>query len=372
MADKTEIAWCDSTFNPWIGCAKVGPGCDNCYAEADFDHRKHRVKWGAGQERSRTSAANWKKPLQWNRKSFYECTACGWRGEEKIVCSFPTCQHCHSRAVKPARRRVFCASLADVFDNEVPVEWRRNLFELIKNTPNLDWLLLTKRIGNAARMIEEAISELDIGYDPDYALWPWPNVWLGATVVNQEEADRDIPKLLATPAAVRWISAEPLLRNIDLTHISQSEDDGDDIGGWKHCDAIASWGNALTGEWFSAERRGYTLSGHERSFTTAKVDWVIVGGESGQNSRPMHPDWVRSLRDQCADAGVPFLFKQWGEYLPAEDGEPPSYFRDAFGRVPEIWPKDMPGVHTLFRVGKKRAGRMLDGHLHNDYPGGAS
>ena len=339
MADKTEIAWCDSTFNPWIGCAKVGPGCDNCYAEADFDHRKHRVKWGAGQERSRTSAANWKKPLQWNRADFRECGDCGWRGEIDTLVddSCPSCGR-HQR-LEPARRRVFCASLADVFDNEVPVEWRRNLFELIKNTSNLDWLLLTKRIGNAARMIEEAISELDIGYDPDYAMWPWPNVWLGATVVNQEEADRDIPKLLATPAALRWVSAEPLLGPVAIREYLE-------------------WRNTVAGT--------NTVT-NERS-----LSWVIVGGESGPNARPMHPGWARSLRDQCAAAGVPFLFKQWGEYLPAEEGEPPRYFRDAFGRVPEIWPKDMPGVHTLFRVGKKRAGRMLDGLLHNDYPGGAS
>ncbi|WP_143292922.1 DUF5131 family protein, partial [Burkholderia pseudomallei] len=176
MSENSKIEWCDHTFNPWEGCQKVGPGCDHCYAEA----RNARfsggtaVNWGPGAPQRRTSPANWRKPMKWNRDgAFY--------------------------AIHGHRQRVFCASLADVFDNTVDPAWRADLFRLIADTPNLDWLLLTKRIGNVAAMLRE------IGIDrlPD-------NVWIGATIVNQEEADRDIPKLLAVPARVRFLSMEPL------------------------------------------------------------------------------------------------------------------------------------------------------------------
>src|SRR5262245_17039849 len=152
MGEKTGIAWCDSTFNPWIGCTKVGPGCDHCYAETlDKRHRwGGKTHWGPGVSRHRT--ANWTAPRRWNEKA----------------------------AERGKPWRVFCASLADVFDNEVPDQWRDDLFDLIDDTRALTWLLLTKRIGNADRMLP--------AYIP-------PNLWIGATVVNQEEADRDIPKL---------------------------------------------------------------------------------------------------------------------------------------------------------------------------------
>ena len=175
MGAKTGIAWCDSTFNAWVGCTKVSPGCDHCYAEAlDARHRwGGAVHWGAGVPRYRTSASNWAKPLAWNRKA----------------------------AASGKRWLVFTNSLADVFDNEVPGEWRADLFALIRQTQNLTWLLLTKRIGIAWK------------YLPGVVL---PNIWLGASVVNQEEADRDIPKLLATPAAKRFVSYEPSLEAVDF------------------------------------------------------------------------------------------------------------------------------------------------------------
>lgn len=297
MADRTEIAWCDSTFNPWIGCTKVGPGCDHCYAEADFDFRKHRVKWGSGNSRSRTSEANWKKPLQWNRQPFVECMACGWRGElreAEIVKNPPgfhppvdsasLCKLCRQPMLKSSRRRVFCASLADVFDNEVPRQWRYDLLWLISNTPNLNWLVLTKRIGNAHRMLSDECSRMGLPWDPKR----WPHVWIGATICNQEEADRDIPKLLAIRATVRWISVEPLLGKVEL-------DSSDAIG--LHA--------------FGCGHRGCECG--DRG-----IDWVVAGGESGAKARPMHPGWVRSLRDQCAAAGVPFFMKQ----LSGERGKP--------------------------------------------------
>ena len=164
MAENTKIEWADHTFSPWTGCTKVSPACDHCYAEG-WAKRSGHVKWGSGQPRRRTSDANWRMPLKWNREA-------------------------ERTGVRP---RVFCASLADVFDNEVDPAWRADLFKLIADTPNLDWLLLTKRIGNAQRMIGEALTIMSEAGKP-MNRWPWPNVWLSATVVNQEEADRDIPK----------------------------------------------------------------------------------------------------------------------------------------------------------------------------------
>lgn len=154
MAEATKIEWADSTFNPWIGCTKVSPACDHCYAENLMDTRLKRVQWGAGKPRKLTSQANWNKPLQWNKDPFYQCTGCGFRGDKtsaaaRFDSSKPYfCVRCGGE-YKMDRRRVFCASLADVFDNEVPDEWRHNLWRLIHQTPNLDWLLLTKRIGIA-------------------------------------------------------------------------------------------------------------------------------------------------------------------------------------------------------------------------------
>jgi protein gp37 len=226
MAEKTGISWTDSTFNPWIGCTKVGPGCDNCYAEALMDKRWHKVQWGSGQQRQRTSAANWRQPLLWEKE--HEAFAL-----------------MHGR-----RRRVFCASLADVFDNEAPPQWRGELWALVKATPHLDWLILTKRIGNVQ------------GMAPAEGLPP--NVWLGATMVNQTEWDRDVRKLLAVPASVRFVSVEPMV-------------------------------GPITG--------GAQLSG---------LDWVIVGGESGHGARPIQRAWIDSLRRECEWDGVAFFFKQWG------------------------------------------------------------
>lgn len=226
MAEQTEISWADATFNPWVGCTKVSPACDFCYAERDNERRKWVSGWGPGVPRRRTKT--WGNPLTWNRKA--ETTG--------------------------LRPRVFCASLADVFDNEVPDEWRADLWALVKATPNLRWILLTKRIGNAAKMLP--------------ADWPYPNAGLMATLANQEEWDRDWPKLARTPATWHGVSAEPLLGPIDIG--------------------------------------------------TAKPDWLIVGGESGPQHRHTSPDWVRSLRDQCAANGVAFHFKQWGGVRPKSNG----------------------------------------------------
>ncbi len=319
MGENTKIEWADHTWNPWVGCTKVSPGCDHCYAEtwAKRAGKAAGVTWGG--ERRRTSPSNWRKPLQWNEESKARVETFG-----------------------AARRRVFCSSLADVFDNQVPPEWREDLFELIRKTPHLDWLLLTKRIGNAPEMIKAAIANFDIGYSPDFAAWPWPNVWIGATVVNQAEADRDIPKLLQLPARVRFVSIEPMLGPIDLTDVVTRYDGGTE----DHFSAL-----------FDPD--------DDEADTLPYLDWVICGGESGHGARPMHPDWARSLRDQCAAAGVPFLFKQWGEFTtPRVAGAPVSRLV-GHERIPGHAFDD--GL-LVVRIGKKAAGRQLDGRTHDEFP----
>ncbi|WP_454752199.1 phage Gp37/Gp68 family protein [Cupriavidus necator] len=313
MSENSKIEWTDHTFNPWEGCQKVGPGCDHCYAET----RNARfaggtaINWGPGSPRRRTSAANWRKPLAWNAQ------------HEKFLAE-------HGR-----RQRVFCSSLADVFDNAVAPEWREDLLELIFSTPNLDWLLLTKRVGNVLGMVPA-----------DWLAGAWPaHVWLGATIVNQAEADRDIPKLLEVPAPVRFLSMEPLLGPVALDRLPLGPLAALYSGG--RIDALRGgvWGERPDGERLRITHTPFGL------------DWVIVGGESGPGARPMHPDWARGVRDQCAEAFVPFLFKQWGEWLGArQDG---SHSHDPI----ELNASDVP-----VRVGKKAAGRLLDGVQHDGFP----
>lgn len=276
MAQDTKIEWADHTFNPWVGCTKVSPACDHCYAEAWAKRggKAAGVVWGG--ERRRTSKSTWAAPLKWNAQAQAE----------------------------GRRYRVFCASLADVFDNQVPTEWRDDLFSLIEATPHLDWLLLTKRIGNVGNM-------LPVPFDFERL---YPNVWIGATICNQAEADRDIPKLLEVPARVRFLSVEPLLGPVDL---------------------LFHFFSVPTGE---TRTRGGLRQMKLRKPDDGGVHWVIVGGESGPGARPMHADWVRGLRDQCRRANVPFLFKQWGEWWQGA------------------------------RLGKAVAGRMLDGVDHNEFP----
>lgn len=345
MTANSKIEWTDHTFNPWEGCQKVGPGCDHCYAE----NRNSRfnggqaVNWGPGAPRRRTSTSNWNKPLAWNRNAgvFYA-------------------QH-------RRRQRVFCASLADVFDNQVADEWRRDLAALILQTTNLDWLLLTKRIGNAAIMLADIFP----------AGMP-EHVWLGATVVNQEEANRDIPKLLATPASVRFLSIEPLLGQLDLSaHIAPRPLPWL-TAGTPLCNELPSnVGCARNGPHYSGEF-GCRWSKIDSGGSLPTLDWVIVGGESGSGARPMHPDWVRSLRDQCSVAGVPMVFKQWGDWAPGEIAGPnhgrvqvatwfgSKWLIESVGNPqPDDQIDDEP---DLFRVGKKAAGRLLDGVQHDGYP----
>ncbi len=253
MAENSGIEWTHHTFNPWIGCTKVSPACDNCYAE-DWDKRYNGGKhWGPRAPRRLTK--DWQTPIKWNKKA----------------------------AELGIRYRVFCASLADVFDNAVPEDWRRALWYLIKQTPNLDWLLLTKRPQNILKMLP---ADWGAGY---------PNVWLGTTVENQEEANRRIPHLLRSPAKIRFLSCEPLLGPIDLNTDNLWFLDGE-------CDHF------IDPETNVCECSSCLSGGKTQD---VGIDWVIAGGESGPLYRSANPDWFRSLRDQCLEAGVPFLFKQW-------------------------------------------------------------
>lgn len=261
MGENSKIAWTDHTFNPWIGCARVSAECKNCYAET-MDARYQfggRINWGKTAPRHRTGEANWRKPLAWNRAA----EAAG------------------------VRRRVFCASLADVFEDRRDLDpMRDDLWELIRQTPNLDWLLLTKRpemiphlglMGVGRCQCEDSDSSFDPGIvkssngDHWHARCQWPdNVWLGTSVGHPDTVHR-IDTIRPLWASVRFLSCEPLL---------------DDLGPLD-----------LTG-----------------------IDWVICGGESGPNARPIDPEWVRDLRDQCQSAGVPFFFKQWGGNTPDAGG----------------------------------------------------
>lgn len=285
MSEQTAISWCDSTFNPWIGCTKVSPACDHCYAERLMDSRLHRVQWGAGQPRVRTSAANWRQPLLWNREA-------------------EAFELAHGR-----RRRVFCASLADVFDNEVPAAWRRDLFDLIELTPNVDWLLLTKRIGNVADMVRLAKSH-------DWMAGR-ANVWLGATICNQAEADRDIPKLLATPAAVRFLSIEPMLGDVRL-------------GSWLQRSPSAA---------FAAGRITAEMPAWTRIGSTA-IDWVICGGESGPQARPIVLGHAKEIVRQCKAAGVAVHVKQLGARPVNREGVPHP-ISDRSGAILSEWPEEL-------------------------------
>lgn len=294
MGKDTNIEWADHTFNPWIGCAKVSPGCKNCYAEILMDTRYGRVEWGVNGTRVKTSPNYWKKPLAWAK----EARRAG------------------------VKRRVFCASLADVFEDRPElVAWRFELFSLILQTPELDWLILTKRPENYEKVMADlynyTLKELGaptaFRYSQLYE--KLENVWYGVSVENQEQAEKRIPALLKMPAKRHFLSCEPLLEKVDL---------------------------------FSANH----------GLLENTVDWVIVGGESGKNARPMHPHWVMSMRDQCEFYGVKFFFKQWGEWVPEHQ------VKDWYKYDVHEWNTAIASV----RVGKKKAGRLLDGRTWDLMP----
>jgi protein gp37 len=392
VAKNSSIEWTHHTFNPWRGCKKVSAGCANCYADTQAKrNRKTLAMWGSeeqGGTRVVAAEAMWQEPVKWNRQAKAEMDA--WLAEHKGAPYEPP--------RPPSRPRIFCASFADVFEDwQGPMvnsdghpivkcyscmkggfssvgapsrckcggrlehasmhDVRARLFQLIDATPNLDWLLLTKRPENIARMMPKrkgcerchgsgkrvaGIYLMTCEHCGDASNLIRPNVWLGTSVENQQTADERIPHLLRVPAAVRFLSMEPLLGPVDLTNLPQPSGDViDGLSGWTE----------------------FKVNGGAR---VRGVNWVIVGGESGPNARPMHPNWARSIRDQCQAAGVPFFFKQWGEYSPTDLSDPKIGCPDLKVNDPRLQ------VVPMRRVGKKSAGRTLDGQIWDQFPKGAA
>lgn len=302
MGSQTGIAWTDHTFNPWRGCTKVSPGCANCYAEK-MSHRNPAVlgEWGPAGRRVMAAPSYWRLPVQWDAAAKRD----------------------------GVRRRVFCASLADVFEARPELDApRRSLVAAIAATPNLDWLLLTKRPENITRLMPEA---------------GLTNVWLGVSVEDQATADARIPILLDTPAAIRFVSYEPTLGPVSFRWLpAWTRHDGSRTA--LRSDAVGEWRSGRTDE----------LDG------LRALDWIIFGGESGAKARPCDVAWARSVRDQCEAAGIAFFMKQRGSLwydsdrneglrgscavsgLALADGA--FRFvrqRDAAGADPAEWPEDL-------------------------------
>jgi protein gp37 len=347
MGANSKIEWTDHTWNPWWGCSKVSAGCEHCYAERHAK-RLGKAQWGPTTKRVETSDAYWEQPLEWD-------AAAEEAGE---------------------RHRVFCGSMCDIFEDRPELSGlREGVFDTIDATPHLDWLLLTKRPENIARLMPPLVTQ----YVPEagemsYREGVRPNIWLGVSVEDQSAADQRIPLLLQCPAEVRFLSIEPLLGPITVPlYVSTCPHCGKPtkgrvIGGRSTREEPFAW---------YCERR---TCGDQ--YPLPSIDWVIVGGESGPHARPMHPAWVRSIRDQCQEAGVPFFFKQWGEFVPGSRlGHPEAAVlsngrycfpdtlearqqldRELCGRWNQFDPQAMA------RVGKREAGRWLDGRTWDEIP----
>lgn len=286
MGTNSKIEWTHHTFNPWWGCVRVSPACKHCYAETWAKRLGQLDLWGKDGPRRFFSDAHWKEPLKWNK----EAAAAG------------------------ERRRVFCASMADVFEDRRDLDSsRERLWALIEATPHLDWLLLTKRIQHVKKLAP---------WRPGTA---WPNnIWLGTTAENQRWLEKRVDGLLVHNAAIRFLSAEPLLGHLDVS------------------------------PWLS----------RPHSQGPNGINWIIAGGESGVKARLMNPAWAEDLRDQCEAAGVPFHFKQWGHWAPEElisEGiSARSQAIEVVGRMGERI--------RMISVGKKKGGRELDGAYWDGIP----
>lgn len=308
---ETSIEWADYTFNPWSGCVKVSAGCTNCYAAALPPLMRRNARWGATEPRIVAGDDYWKQPLSWDRKARKD----------------------------GVRRRVFCASTADVFEERQDLDpWRERLWKLIDDTPQLDWLLLTKRPHNAHRWSTNH---------------QWPtNAWIGTSVENQEAASTRIPYLLDVPARIRFLSCEPLVGPLTL------ED-------WlaPRADCACAGGGA------SDLAKICPKCGHRTGTYKPKIHWVIVGGESGPKARPIHPFWPVKLREECRNAGIPFFFKQWGKWRPPQIGEHFSYEHGKDQDIPTFLVEPTDGrlyterIHgsqsPMMRVGRQKAGNIL-------------
>lgn len=328
MSLNSAIEWTHHTWNPWWGCTKISPGCANCYAARDARRYGFNI-WGSAAERRFFRPKHWHQPIQWNK------------------------------AAREAgqRHRVF-PSMCDPFEDRDDLVGPLGLFlHVIRSTPNLDWLLVTKRPENIGVRLSLALNDLMRSPNPDHhktgswvddwidARIPPRNVWLLASVESQDFLPR-ADELLKIPAVVHGLSIEPMLGPIELDLWSPEAWNGPGI------------------------RRG--------------LDWIICGGESGPGARPMHPGWARSLRDQCAESGVPFFFKQWGEWLPYEQSTTPSFWDGQDGSyadghlfpenlidgdpVKGWWSPDPADTIVYRKAGKAAAGSLLDGKEHKEFP----
>jgi protein gp37 len=362
MADHSAIEWTDATWNPIRGCTRVSAGCEHCYAEK--------------------VAARFSGPgLPY--EGLIHPTTRGWNGTVKLV---PDVLDQPLRWKKP--RRIFVNSMSDLFHESVPDNYIAAVFGMMAATPQHTYQLLTKRPGrmhlwfstwmsrDPSAIMHECVKGTMGYHHPrrpaiNSMPWPLPNVWLGVSVENQATADERISLLLKCPSRVRWLSCEPLLGSVRL-HSALSV-----------CPQLRT--NAKTGNLFDAGY-GRIIPGKfeygQFNSTGPFIDWVVAGGESGPDARPMHPDWARSLRDQCAAAGVPFFFKQWGEFDLSydRDRDDPDYRHcNQHDRLPGRWINLAGGhgfhgerVHHAHKVGKRAAGRLLDGIEHNAYPENAN
>lgn len=324
MSDNTAIEWADTTWNPVTGCDRISPGCDHCYAltmakrlkamgqpkyQNDGDPRTSGPGFGVTTHPGElTAPTSWRTP-----------------------------------------RKVFVNSMSDLFHARVPISFVRDVFDVIQDTPQHTYQVLTKRAHRLARLADQL---------------PWPgNLWMGVTVESADQLGR-VRDLCAVPAAVRFLSCEPLLSAIDISPWLRPAPGCGFVDAEDACcthpanpspDCNSSVRCPVTDRW-----RG--------------IDWVIAGGESGPGARPMHPDWARSLRDQCTGSGVPFFFKQWGNWAPISGSLP---YRTQWGylRADGSWgcpPPSQPPGTNIARVGKKAAGRELDGRTWDEFPAAAA
>ena len=390
MADGSHIEWTDATWNPVTGCSVVSPGCTNCYAMKLAGTRLAHHPSRAGLTRDSNAGPVWtgevrlneewlKQPLKWS---------------------------------KP--RRIFVCAHGDLFHESVPDEWIDRVFAVMALAPQHTFQVLTKR---SARMRDylctragdwrtvwpdanptgslpisrhdQRLAMGERGAHVRPVVYPLHNVWLGVSVEDQRRADERIPDLLATPAAVRWISAEPLLGPINLERIGTLEtvrkalpsivtqemrgrpSSGNGSISGVQIEATGSRNSSITFFQTPDHMGGFTANS-PRAYP--RLDWVVAGGESGPGARPMHPDWARNLRDQCKEAGVPFLFKQWGDWVSELQSPPdavlPGISRRAWAEQDEDGQFSNGDQTSVYRLGKKAAGRLLDGVLHDGYPKG--
>lgn len=357
MSDGTKIEWTDATWNPVTGCTKISEGCTHCYIARTppFRMAGRRFEHPEGPDRIGATTGVQLHPERLG-------VPVAWR--------------------KP--RRIFVCSLADLFHAAVPELHIAKVFAAMHLAPQHTFQVLTKRSGRMRSLLSSHDFRLAVEAcartqapraTPANAPLPWPlpNVWVGVSAETQRWADIRVPDLLRTPAAVRWVSAEPLLGPLDLSPWL------DPVAACEQCDVVCPgcpFGKAVICSedyrmWAdgkpldeqdvdAAFAAGQNVTDHQ---PIRHLDWVVAGGESGPGARPMHPDWARGLRDQCAEAGVAFLFKQWGEFAPTGRSK---------GVIPgeiHVGEPDPDGFFANMRkVGKKAAGRVLDGRTHDDYP----